>query len=125
MGEIRALGARPDGSPWQVAIEDAQGKASASILAINKAVATSGAYGFRFDEQGRCNHLFDPTTGECADPFRTLSVVADTATTADALSTAFALMKDEAISSVARMARVRALVSEGGALREILPVSST
>jgi len=71
-----------------------------SISIVNKAVATSGAAGFRFDEQGRFNHLFDPSTGACAYPARNLTVVAATAVTADALSTAFALMDEEGIKSV-------------------------
>jgi thiamine biosynthesis lipoprotein len=127
MGEIRALGAHPDGRPWRIAIEGAQGKFSEpEILAVNKAVATSGAQGFQFDEQGRCNHLFNPVTGGCAEPLRSVSVVADTATTADALSTAFALMKDEAISSVlARTIRTQAYVAAAGELREIMPVRPT
>jgi FAD:protein FMN transferase len=102
MGEIRALGSTPEGRPWSVALEDPSGEviAGRSIPIVNKAVATSGAVGFRFDEQGRCNHLFDPSTGACADPFRSLTVIADTAATADALSTAFALMDEKRIKSV-------------------------
>lgn len=121
MGEIRALGVRPDGRPWRIGIEDAKGKVSEpDILAVNKAFATSGAHGLQFDEQGRCNHLFNPMTGECAMPSRIVSVVADTATTADALSTAFALMKDEAISStLVRTDDVRVLVSGAGDTREL------
>ena len=102
MGEIRALGSNPEGRPWSVALEDPSGEvlAGRSIPIVNKAVATSGAAGFRFDKQGRYNHLFDPSTGACADPLRSLTVIADTAATADALSTAFALMDEERIRSV-------------------------
>ncbi len=102
MGEIRALGATPEGQPWRVSLEDPSGEvlAGRSIPIINKAVSTSCAVGFRFDEQGRCNHLFDPSTGACADPLRSLTVIAATAATADALSTAFALMDEERIRSV-------------------------
>jgi thiamine biosynthesis lipoprotein len=102
MGEIRGLGGHPDGRPWEVAVEAPSGDFDATrpISIVNKAVATSGAFGFRFDEQGRCNHLFDPSTGACAYPARNLTVVAATALCADALSTAFALMKEERIKSV-------------------------
>jgi FAD:protein FMN transferase len=126
MGEIRTLGEKPDGNPWSVAIEDASGKTSSSLSVLNRAVATSGAYGFHFDAQGICNHLFDPVTGECAPPSKTIAVVADTATTADALSTAFTLMKDEAISSVlARTPRTQAYSVVVGKMREIVGHSST
>jgi thiamine biosynthesis lipoprotein len=99
MGEIRTLGERADGHPWSVAIEDASGKTSSSLSVLNKAVATSGGYGFRFDAGGTCNHLFDPATGGCAVPSRTITVVSESATAADGLSTAFTLMHDDAIGS--------------------------
>lgn len=102
MGEIRGLGGHPDGRPWEVAVESPSGDFDATwpISIVNKAVATSGAFGFRFDEQGRCNHLFDPSSGACAHPARNLTVVAATAVCADALSTAFALMNEERIKAV-------------------------
>lgn len=102
MGEIRGLGARPDGRPWKVALEPPSGSVykDRSISIIDKAVATSGAAGFRFDQQGRFNHLFNPSNGACAYPARNLTVVAATAVSADALSTAFALMNEEEIRSV-------------------------
>ena len=121
MGEVRTLGENANGDPWSVAIEDASGNRSAPISVLNKAVATSGAYGFRFDEQGACNHLFDPRTGECAKPLRTITVVAHTATTADALSTAFTLMTIEAIGPVlARAGRAQAYSVEAGEIKQIV-----
>ena len=120
MGEIRTLGEKPDGS-WRVAIEDASGKISSSIPVLNRAVATSGAYGFRFDTRGQCNHLFDPKTGGCAAALRTVTVVSESATGADALSTAFALMQDEVVSStLALVPRTEAYSVEAGSLREII-----
>ena len=126
MGEIRTLGENANGHPWSVAIEDASGKTSTSISVLNKAVATSGAYGFRFDAQGTYNHLFDPMTGGCAPPSKTIAVIADTATTADALSTAFALMQDKAIgTALAQTTRTQAYSVAAGVMREILAPSST
>lgn len=120
MGEIRALGPRPNDRPWQVPVENAQGEATLSLPLINNAVATSAARGFRFDVEGNCNHLFDPVTGGCAQRSRSITVVADTATMADALSTAFALMSDDAIrSSLAQMLHAKAYTAETGQLREI------
>jgi thiamine biosynthesis lipoprotein len=126
MGEIRALGARPDGQPWRIAIEGAQAEVSRfEILAMNRAVATSGAHGFQFDERGHCNHLFNPVTGTCAEPLRNVSVVADMATTADALSTAFALMNDEAISStLVSTDDVKVLVSGAGDTWELTALTA-
>lgn len=94
MGEARCIGTHPSGRPWNVAIaeSDNAGRTRQTIPLIDQAVATSGAYGFRFDRDGRFNHLFDPKTGASAQAYRSVTVVAPTATAADALSTAFSLM---------------------------------
>jgi thiamine biosynthesis lipoprotein len=120
MGEIRALGMKPGGHPWSVAIEDASGETPVSIPVLNKAVATSGAYGFHFDAHGTSNHLFDPMTGACALPARAITVVSDLAMAADGLSTAFTLMHDDAVgSALALKPRTQAYSVEAGKLREI------
>jgi thiamine biosynthesis lipoprotein len=102
MGEIRGIGKRPDGQPWEVALENGPGKIEEERpeRLLNKAIATSSATGFQFDAKGHCNHLFDPRNGICASPARTLSVTADTAAKADALSTAFSLMSEREIRAV-------------------------
>jgi thiamine biosynthesis lipoprotein len=99
MGEIRGIGKRPDGQPWQVALEKGPGNIERPERLLNKAVATSSATGFQFDVEGHCNHLFDPRKGICASPARTISVIADTAAKADALSTAFSLMSEREITA--------------------------
>jgi thiamine biosynthesis lipoprotein len=104
MGESRALGARPDGTPWRIGVADpAQPDKLASTLdVVDQAVATSGAYGFRFDPAGRFNHLFDPRTGACAHRHGSVTVTMPTATAADALSTAFSLMAPAEIGQALR-----------------------
>ena len=94
MGETRVMGTHPYGRSWDVAIADPDEptRIAAVLPLVDRAVATSGAYGFRFDPTGRFNHLFDPATGACACLYRSVTTVAPTATTADALSTAFSLM---------------------------------
>jgi thiamine biosynthesis lipoprotein len=100
MGEIRGRGLNGQ-KPWQVAIEARSRETlGGSVSLLNRAIATSGAKGFQFDEHGRYNHLFDPSTGTCASPARTVTVVASTATTVDALSTAFSLMDEKQIRAV-------------------------
>jgi thiamine biosynthesis lipoprotein len=94
MGETRALGAHPDGSPWRVAIAD-PGKPWHSVLTLaleDCALATSGGYGTVFDASGRFHHLFDPHTGKSAQHYRSVSVVAPDATTADGLSTGLCVL---------------------------------
>jgi thiamine biosynthesis lipoprotein len=104
MGETRVIGTRPDGLSWDVGIADPDEptRIAAMLPLVNRAVATSGAYGFRFDPTGRFNHLFNPATGACACLYRSVTTVADTATAADALSTAFSLMPRDRIQSVMR-----------------------
>jgi len=94
MGEIRAIGARPEGTPWRVGVGDPErpGLLTEIVDLVDRAVATSAGAGFRFDSKGRFTHLFDPATGRSPSRYRTLSVIAPTATEADALSTAFSLM---------------------------------
>jgi FAD:protein FMN transferase len=94
MGEIRAIGAGPGGTPWRVGLADPDrpGVLTETIDLADRAVATSAGAGFRFDAKGQFTHLFDPTTGRSPSLYRTVSVIAPTATEADALSTAFSLM---------------------------------
>ncbi len=104
MGESRAVGRRPDDRPWQVGIADPDrpSRVGATLEIVDRAVATSGSYGFRFEPSGTFNHLFDPANGKCADRYRNLTVVMPTATAADALSTGFSLMPVETIRSALR-----------------------
>jgi FAD:protein FMN transferase len=94
MGEIRAIGARPEGTPWRVGLADPNrpGAITGTVDLVDRAVATSAGAGFRFDRLGRFTHLFDPATGRSPSLYSTVSVIAPTATEADALSTAFSLM---------------------------------
>jgi thiamine biosynthesis lipoprotein len=122
MGEIRGMGRRPDGRPWEAALENPAGEIEEgrSVALLNKAVATSSAIGFQFDTEGKSNHLFDPRTGRCAPPARTLSVIADTAATADALSTAFALMAESEIRAVVqRLGNIEARITTAAKSRVI------
>lgn len=84
MGEIQAIGPRPDGTPWRVGLDGA-----GEIGLTDRAVSTSSPDGTRFSPN--CNHLFDPKTGHCSQMPGTVSVVAPSATIADALSTAIAV----------------------------------
>jgi FAD:protein FMN transferase len=94
MGEIRAIGPRPEGTPWRVGLADPDrpGAITGTVDLVDRAVATSAGAGFRFDRLGRFTHLFDPATGRSPSLYSTVSVIAPTATEADALSTAFSLM---------------------------------
>lgn len=102
MGEVRAIGARPDGTPWQVGLADPDrpGALDATVAIVDRAVATSAGAGFRFDRAGRFTHLFDPRTGQSPSRYRSVSVIAPTATEADALSTGFSLLEPHVVREI-------------------------
>jgi FAD:protein FMN transferase len=119
MGEIRAIGSRADGAPWRVGLADPDepGVVTETIDLVDRAVATTAGAGFRFDPAGRFTHLFDPRTGRSPALYRTVSVIASTATEADALSTAFSLMPASRIGEIAAArpgVQVRLITSDGG-----------
>ena len=90
MGEPRALSAKPDGSAWRIAIAN-PADPSRSVLTldlVDKCVSTSGGYGTLFDSAGAFTHLIDTRSGRTAPALVGVSVVADSGTIADGLSTA-------------------------------------
>lgn len=117
MGEIRAIGSRPEGTPWRVGLADPDkpGALTETIDLVDRAASTSAGAGFRFDPKGRFTHLFDPATGRSPSLYRSVSVIAPTATEADALSTAFSLMPVSRIRDiVATRPNVQARITDSG-----------
>jgi thiamine biosynthesis lipoprotein len=104
MGEDRAIGAKEDGSPWRIGLAASQdsGRPDQVLEIVNKAVATSSASGFHFDQAGRFGHILDPRKGDVPSLYKRITVVAEDAATADALSTAFTLMDEESIASMVK-----------------------
>lgn len=97
----------------------ASGRTWKTLDLVGRAAASSGDDGFVFDEAGRFTHLLDPGTGRSPRRYRAVSVVAPDATTADALSTAAALMTEEALSVTLRdlpMVAVRLLRRDGSSV---------
>lgn len=100
-GNVQALGSKPDGSPWRVAIQDPQNELEyLGVLEISdKAVITSGGYERFFEEDGvRYHHIIDPRTGYPADSgLISATIISEDGTLADGLSTSLFIMgKDEA-----------------------------
>jgi thiamine biosynthesis lipoprotein len=108
MGELRAVSSKPDGSAWRVGIADPAepSRSITEIDVVDRAIATSGGYGTIFDDAGRFTHLIDPFTGGTAPRLAGVTVIADTATKANALSTPLTL--------VPRADRQRMLSAFGG-----------
>jgi FAD:protein FMN transferase len=113
LGEIRILGARSEREPWRAGIRDPFGgqRVAMEVPLADQALSTSGGYGFRFDRDGCFHHIFDPGSGRCPHGYASISVLARTATAADALATACYLMPLDALPSTLRA---------GGATRAIV-----
>lgn len=108
LGEIRAL----PGRPWQVAVAGSSEK----IELRDAAIAQSAGGGTRFTHDGRWHHLIDPRSGESASAVAAVTVRAQTATLADALSTALFVAPRQRHRQIAsRFGGVRFDVQAGGA----------
>jgi thiamine biosynthesis lipoprotein len=97
-GDIRTIGVRKDRKPWTVAIQDPSKKKKYPdiIHMTNGAIATSGNYEVYFDREKMFHHIVDPKTGLSPKLSASVSVLADTAMEADALSTSVFVMNPTA-----------------------------
>lgn len=91
-GDLAAVGASPDGSPWKIGIRSPRSadEMAATVEVVDAAVATSGDY-LQFFEHGgrRYHHLLDPVTGSPrTTAMRSLTVKAERCVDADAGATA-------------------------------------
>lgn len=96
-GELRAVGARPDGSPWSVAVESPEAgvrRAAAVLTLADASVATSGDYRHFVEVAGqRLSHTMDPARGApLIGAPASVTVLAPTCREADALATALMVM---------------------------------
>lgn len=95
MGEVQALGHRPDGRPWRAAIAGPDGAILGETALADRALATSSPMGSRIG--AGVPHILGPQ-GQGAR-WSTVAVSAGSAALADALSTAFVLMDRAAIAA--------------------------
>jgi thiamine biosynthesis lipoprotein len=104
-GDMRFLGARPDGRSWDIGIQDPRDidATVASIPVSRGALATSGDYE-RFMEVGgrRYCHVLDPRSGMPVSHWRSVSVLAPLAITAGSCTTIAMLLEEEGIGFLER-----------------------
>ncbi len=100
MGEIAALGARPDGAPWQVGVAGTDGQVLRQIALRDRAVATSAVRGTLIGSSRP--HILDPRNPDRPAANGLVSVSADRAAVADGLSTALCLVPRPAAGEVLR-----------------------
>lgn len=103
-GNIIACGKKSNGEKFSVGVADPDNteKSLLTIKAFNKAVVTSGDYQRFYLVNGKkYSHIISPKTLYPAENNRSVTVIAENAPLADALSTALFIMKtDEAIEFV-------------------------
>ena len=95
-GNVQALGLKPDGSRWRVAVQDPENSEEnfAVIEIEDEAVITSGGYQRYFEEDGATyHHIIDPRTGYPADSgVISSTIISHDGTLADGLSTSLFIM---------------------------------
>jgi thiamine biosynthesis lipoprotein len=125
-GDLVARGSDPDGSSWQVGIEDPAGGEDLAVIAVSdRAVATSSIRVNRWVVDGRVvHHLLDPRTGEPAnDGLIAVTVAAADPAWAEVWSKALYLAGHVVIANEARSRGMAAWwVTDDGAL-EMTPAA--
>ncbi len=103
-GEIRLLGMKPDGTSWEVGVQNPRPKDSddqvfATLQLSNKALSTSGDYIRYFEKNGvRYHHLLDPKTGYPSPQCGSATIIADDNTTTDGFSKLFILGPEKGLA---------------------------
>ncbi|NQX45248.1 FAD:protein FMN transferase [Paenibacillus tritici] len=94
---IIALGNKPNGSPWNIGLQDpdqSRGSQLGTIKVTDEVVDASGVYERFFLQDGvRYHHILDPRTGfPSQNGLKSITIMSPNATDADALSTGVFLM---------------------------------
>lgn len=99
-GNIQTLGAKPDGSEWNIGVKNPWEAANpvAGVKAADKSVITSGGYErFFFDKNGKKYiHIFDSKNGRPVEnELESVTVIASSGLYADSLTTSLFVMGTE------------------------------
>jgi thiamine biosynthesis lipoprotein len=88
-GEFSAHGNNAENAPWRIGIQHPRERDAFAALAQleNRCLATSGDYETSFTDDFSRHHIFDPRTGDSPGVLASVSVLAPSAMSADALST--------------------------------------
>ncbi len=113
-GNVRTLGAKPDGSGWTVGVENPDVSAEGYLAYLQlsgKSLITSGSYQRYYVVAGkRYHHIIDPATLMPADYFASVSIVCDSSADGDALSTAlFCMTYQEGLALIESLEGVEAM----------------
>lgn len=113
-GELKLKGHNSDNKAWRIAIEKptADSRAIQAVIGVtNVAIASSGDYRNFFEQNGkRYSHTIDPRTGwPITHKLVSVTVLSDSAMTADALATAFMVLGLEQGLLLAEQQKIPAL----------------
>ncbi|WP_431145749.1 FAD:protein FMN transferase [Pseudomonas alvandae] len=110
-GELKAVGHKPDGSPWRIALEEPRDdrQVAERVIEINGyGVSTSGDYRKYFEQGGkRYSHTFDARTGApVLHNLASVTVIHPSAMMADGLSTLLLILGPEQAWDYAQKHRI-------------------
>ena len=114
-GNVRTVGAKGDGTPWTVGIENPLDEGDHPYLAYlglsGESLVTSGSYQRYYLVDGkRYHHILDPDTLMPSDLYLSVSVVCRSSADGDVLSTAlFCMTPEEGLSLIESMPDTEAL----------------
>ena len=114
-GNVIAIGAKPDGSPWKVGIQDIDGETQTAMLVsknIDMSAVTSGIYERGFEMDGVIyHHLLSPFTGwPVQNELASVTIFSDSSMMGDALSTtAFVMGTEEGMKLIESLEGVEAV----------------
>ena len=109
------VGGVKDGRPWRLGINDPRGPSGRSFATIDLSdgtFSTSGDYArFFFRDGVRYHHILDPATGRPARACRSVTIVADSPTLADGLSTGvFIMAPKDGMALIERLPNVEGVI---------------
>lgn len=117
-GNIRAIGTKPDGTPWGIGIENPLGEEYLARISVSgKSVVTSGSYQRYYYVDGKSyHHIIHPDTLMPSEGYLSVSVICEHSGFGDAMSTAlFCLSVEDGLALVESTPELEAMwVAEDG-----------
>lgn len=118
-GNALVVGAKPDGSPWNVGVQDPNAPTDAAVKAVRQcmdsSVVTSGLYERYFEQDGvRYHHILDPRTGYPVETdLLSVSVASPSSLVGDVYATwMFLLGHDAALAFLSEQEGIEGLVMD-------------
>jgi thiamine biosynthesis lipoprotein len=93
-GNIGALGTKTNGEPWKIALvnPDNTNDSLATFQFSGMSISTSGNYERYFSPDKKVNHIMNPRTGFSVADVISVTIICESGTQADALSTSVFVM---------------------------------